>query len=426
MMQLLIILLLVLLNGVLAMSEIAVVSARRGRLQQRAEDGSQGAKVALDLAEDPNRFLSTVQVGITLVGVIAGAFGGTTVGRQLGEWLEANTALPESYTEPAGVALIVVLTTYLSLVLGELVPKRLAMQFPDAISARIAVPMNNLSRIAAPVVWLLSKSTDGLLRLMNIDPDEEPSLSDAEVVNMVKEGSQDGVFEEGEVQMVRGVLQLDDTPVANIMTARPEIHVLNMTDNFDTIQQTILTTPHSFYPVSNGDMDNIVGIIKAKDLLKPLIAGDNVDLKRVIRPPMFIPGMTTASRALEVFKASGTQMALVVGEYGGGEGLLTLNDIIEEIFGDVDADEPEVVQREDGSWLLDGRMPLSRFEDILPEQTTLNEVDLGDYRTLAGFIMAQLDRVPRIGDHFIYAGLRFEVVDMDAARIDRVLVGQQE
>jgi len=207
-----------------------------------------------------------------------------------------------------------------------------------------------------------------------------------------------------------------------IMTPRPEIHILSMEDDFDNIQKMITSTPHSFYPVSSGGVDNIVGIIKAKDLLKPLIAGDKVDLKRVIRPPLFVPGVTTASRALEVFKASGAQMALVVGEHGGVEGLLTLNDIIEEIFGDVDADEPEAVQREDGSWLLDGRMPLERFEDILPEQTTLNVKDLGGYRTLAGFVMAQLDRVPRIGDRFTFGGLRFEVVDMDAARIDRVLV----
>ena len=421
-MQLLIILLLVLLNGVLAMSEIAVVSARRGRLQQESEEGRRGSAVALELSNDPNRFLSTVQIGITLVGIIAGAFGGTTLGRQLGEWLAANAPITTQYSEPLGIALVVLLTTYLSLVLGELVPKRLGMQFPNAIASRIAVPMRNLSVVAAPIVWLLSLSTDTMLRLLGIDPNAEPTLSDTEVVNMVREGTQDGVFAEGEVEMVRGVLGLDETPAMSIMTPRPDIHLLRLEDDFDKVQKTVISTPHSFYPVCNDGEDNVVGIIKAKDLLKPLLAGETVDLKRVIRPPLFIPGATTASRALELFKASGAQMALVVGEHGGIEGLLTLNDIIEEIFGDVDADEPEAVQREDGSWLLDGRMPLTRFEDILPDQTHLNEEDMGGYRTLAGFVMAQLDRMPRIGDHFIYAEYRFEVVDMDAARVDRVLV----
>jgi len=421
-MQLFIILLLVLFNGVLAMSEIAVVSARRGQLREKAEAGSRGAQMALGLAENPNRFLSTVQIGITLVGVVAGAFGGTTVGRQLGEWLAEVAPITAAYSEPLGIGLIVLFTTYLSLVLGELVPKRLAMQFPDAISSRIAVPMSRLSALAAPLVWLLSFSSDTVLRLMGIDPNAEPSLSDAEVVNMVKEGAHEGVFEPHEADMVRGVLELDDLRVADIMTPRPDIRALSIHDPLDEIKRQIISSPHSFYPVADGDIDNTVGVIKAKDLLTPIVKGEEVDMNRLMRAPLFIPEVTVAARALEIFRGSGTHVALVVGEHGGTVGLLTLNDVIEEIVGDVDADEPEIVQRENGSWLVDGRTSLTRLDSALPDAMSLPEGEPGNYRTLAGFIMARLDRMPEIGDHFTYAGLRFEVVDMDSTRVDRVRV----
>ncbi|MEO0565360.1 MAG: hemolysin family protein, partial [Chloroflexota bacterium] len=369
-MQLLFIVVLVLLNGVLAMSEIAIVSARRGRLIEMAENGTSGAKAAIQLADDPNRFLSTVQIGITLVGIFAGAIGGTTVGRQLGAWLAENTALPAGYTQPAGVALIVLFTTYLSLVLGELAPKRVGLQYPEAIAARVAAPMTTLSRLSAPIVWTLSQSTNGVLRLLNVNPNDEPTVSDAEVINLVKEGSSEGVFPSHEVDMVRGVLKLDEKRVADIMTPRPQIRSLDVSGPLDEIKETIIGSPHGFYPVCDGGIDNVLGIIKAKDLLTPLVRNEQIDLNRLMRPPLFIPGVTAASRALEIFKADGNHVAMVVAEHGGVDGLLTLNDVIEEIVGDVDADEPDIVQRENGSWLVDGRVPLERFADFLPEKIT--------------------------------------------------------
>jgi putative hemolysin len=424
-MQLLIILVLVLFNGVLAMSEIAIVSARRARLQAQADEGSKGAQVAINLAEDPNRFLSTVQIGITLVGIFAGAFGGTTLGRQLGGWLEGVAPAIAAYSEPIGVGLVVLFTTYLSLVLGELVPKRLGIEYPEQVAAAIATPMNRLSAITAPLVWFLSLSTNTVLRIVGINPNTEPSITDDEVVNIVKEGQDEGIFDPYEAEMVRGVLELDEVQVGAIMTPRPDIRYLDVNDEIEVLEQQITGSPHSFYPIIDREVDNVVGIIKAKDLLIPLIEDQQIDLNRVMRPPLFIPTVTAASRALQIFKSSGTHVALVIGEHGGIEGLLTINDVLEEIVGDIDADDDQqAVQREDGSWSLDGQIELNRLESVLPEVLQLPEKEIGRYRTLAGFIMARLHRIPKIGSTFDYEGLHFEVLDMDGARIDRVLVSQ--
>lgn len=423
-MQLLIILLLVLMNGLLAMSEIAIVSARRPLLRDRAETGSNGAQVALELAEEPNRFLSTVQIGITLVGVVAGAFGGATVGRQFGDWLVQVIPIIAPYSELIGIGLVVLLTTYLSLVLGELFPKRLALQFPEMIASIVAPPMKQVSQVFAPVVWLLSHSTNLLLRLMGIDPNAETRITESEVIGMIEEGMDKGVFDQEEARMVQGVFELDDRTVASIMTPRPEIDSLNLEDSIVAIKEKIISTPHSFYPVFDAKFERVVGIIKAKDLLTPLVRGEEINLQDLMRPPLLIPGVAVVSRALETFKTSGAQIALVVGEHGGIEGLLTANDVIEMIVGDIDADDPVIVQREDGSWLLDGGIPLGRFAEFLPEKLMLPADEVGSYRTLAGFVMARLGRLPEIADVFNYGGLRFEVVDMDGARVDRVLVSR--
>lgn len=424
-MQLLIILLLVLLNGLLAMSEIAVVSARKGRLKEQAEAGDKGAQVALKLAEAPNRFLSTVQIGITLVGVLAGAFGGATVGQQFGMWIAQEVPALAPYSEAIGVGGVVALTTYLSLVLGELVPKRLGIEYPEAIARTIAAPMMRLSTIMAPIVSVLSASTNGTLKVLGINPNADPSVTEAEVIHMIKEGADEGIFDEGEAGMVQGVFELDERRIAQIMTPRTEIHSLSIHDSLETIKSAMLNTPHSLYPVTDGNIDGVVGILKARDLLHPLLNDTPINLGDLVHPPLFIPEVAVASTALELFKSSGTHIAMVIGEHGGVEGLLTINDILEEIVGDIDADEPIVVQREDGSWLLDGTMPLTRFEEFLPQALQLPANESGRYSTLAGFVMARLGRFPAIADRFEYGDLIFEVVDMDGSRVDRILVEQR-
>lgn len=424
MIQLLIIFLLILLNGLLAMSEIAIVSARRARLKERMETGRRGAKAALHLAEDPNRFLSTVQIGITLVGILAGAFGGATVGKTFGAWLAETLPVSETYSDLIGIGAVVTLTTYLSLVLGELVPKRLGMEYPEAIAMVVARPMTRISRLMTPIVNVLSFSTNLILRLLQINPNAEPSVTEAEVIHMIEEGAGEGIFDTGEAAMVQGVFQLDELFVRDIMTPRIEIRALRFGDPIDDIKSIMLQSPHSNYPVYESDLDNVIGMLTAKDLLHPLLHGDEINLRQLMRPPQFMPEITVASRALETFKASGSHVALVIDEHGGVDGLITINDILEEIVGDIDADEPEIVQRADGSWLLDGRMAMTRFDEFLPKKLLLPEDEVGSYRTLAGFVMARTARYPRIADQFDYAGLRFEVVDMDGARIDRVLVSE--
>ncbi|MEL6148241.1 MAG: hemolysin family protein [Chloroflexota bacterium] len=421
-MQLLIIFLLVLLNGLLAMSEIAVVSARKARLQQRADDGSSGAKAALILAEDPNRFLSTVQIGITLVGIIAGAFGGATVGVQFGEWLAARVPAIAPYSETIGIGAVVVLTTYLSLVLGELVPKRLGLRYSEAVASAVAVPMGRVSMLFAPVVWFLGASTSAVLRLLRVDSNRDNSVSESEILTMIEQGTDDGIFDSGEARMVRGVFELDDRRVNTIMTPRTAIHWLNLKDSLDDIKEQIISTPHNLYPVGDGSMDQVVGVIKAKDLLIPLVHGESIDLRKLMRRTIYIPGVATASAALDLFRSSGAEMAIVVDEHGGVDGVVTANDVIEEIVGDIDAEDPDVVTRADGSLLVDGRISMKDLLASLPDGFTLPQDEAGNYRTLAGFVMARLGRLPRIADRFDYGEYRFEIMDMDGARIDRVMI----
>lgn len=421
-MELLIIFVLVLLNGVLAMSEIAVVSARPSRLKDMADSGSSGAAAALELAQNPNKFLSTVQIGITLVGIVAGAFGGTTVGRRFGTWLGDTLPWLDAYSNIIGISLVVLLTTYLSLVIGELVPKRLSIEYPERVASMVAPAMTVLSRVMTPVVVVLSASMNGILRLMGVQPNEESHVTESEVISMIQDGTGVGEFEESEAEMVQGVFQLDDRRVDEIMTPRTDIHWLDINSPLDEIRRQITETPHHFYPLCETELDEVLGIIRAKDLLVPAFEQQTLDLRSIMRRPVFLPEMAVASRALETFKATGVHVGLVIGEHGGIEGLLTLNDVIREIVGDIDAVDQEVVRRTDGSYLLDGRMPLTRFEEFLPGKVRVPDDEIGDYHTLAGFVMARLERMPEIADVFDWGGLTFEVMDMDRKRVDRVLV----
>ncbi len=421
--EILIILLLVIVNGVFAMAEIAVVSARKTRLQQRADEGDTRAQMALRLANKPNRFLATVQIAITLVGVLAGAFGGTTVAKKLDLWL-SQVPLLAPYSEAVGVGIVVLAITYLSLVIGELAPKRLALTHPEDIATAIATPMQSLSLLAYPLVRLLSVSTDAVLWILRVQPSTAPPVTEEEISLLIGEGTQAGVFEEAEQEMVEGVFRFADRRVSMLMTSRSEVVWLDAQDPFEEIQRQLEEAAHSRFPVGEGALDNVLGVVYTKDLLSDSLTGQPVDLRASLRQPLFVPENARALSLLESFKRSGKHIALVVNEYGGMEGLATANDVLEAIVGDMpsifQSTEPQIIQRRDGSWLMDGMLPIDEFQAVL-DISTLPEGKVA-YETVGGFVMARLGRIPLAGDVFKWEGLHFEVMAMDGRRVDRVLV----
>jgi putative hemolysin len=421
--ELLIIFLLLLANGVFAMSEMAVVSARKARLQQLADEGDARARAALELAANPNRFLATVQVGITLVGVLAGAFGGATVAEEIEARL-SHIPLLAPHGETIGIVVVVLGLTYLSLVIGELAPKRLALNNAERIASLVAAPMQALSRLASPIVRLLGVSTDAIIRLLGVKPSSEPSVTQEEIKVLIDQGRAIGVFEESEQDMIERVLRLDERRVGAVMTPRTHIVWLDMDDTLEELRRKIADSQHSRFPVVREGVDNVLGVVRAKDLLTQSLSGQPLDLKALLRPALFVPESTSALRMLELFKQKGTHVALVTDEYGGVQGLVTHNDILETIAGAVpssEGDEPQAVRREDGSWLLDGLLDIERFKEVFDLDALPDEAH-GGYQTVGGFVMSQVDSIPAVGQRFEWGGLRFEVVDMDGRRVDKVLV----
>lgn len=420
--DLIVILLLVLLNGFFAMSEMALVSSRRGRLKQLVDDGRPGARAALALADDPGRFLSAVQIGITLIGILAGAFSGATLAHKLAAWL-AMYPLLVPFAETIAIFLVVLGITYLSLILGELVPKRIALADAEAVASRVARPMTLLSRLAWPAIWFLRISSEGLLRILGLSSQRQSTVTEEEVKAMVAEGADAGVFEASERDMIDGVLRLADRPVSAIMTPRIDVVWLDPADSREEIRTSIAGSGHSRFPVARGSVDAMEGIVHAKDLLDRLMAGEPLDLAACIRQPLFVHEGTPVLKMLEMFRGSRVHMALIVDEYGSFEGIVTPTDILAAIAGAFPEDEseaePAAVQRDDGSWLIDGRTDIAQVERILDRRGL--DAD-GDYHTLAGFILWRLGHVPRMGEQLEWRDLRFEVVDMDGRRIDRVLV----
>lgn len=420
-MAFLILLALVILNGIFALSELAIVSSNKARLQQDIEEGNQGAAIAIALADDPNRFLSTVQIGITLIGIFAGAFGGSAIAGDIASFLINSLSIPENIAGQVSIGLIVLLTSYLSLVIGELVPKRIALSNPEYYAALVAPSMQRLSQISAPLVWLLSKSTEIIARLLGVQGDNNDFITDFEVIAMVHEGLSSGEFNTDEHEMVKGALELDDKRLREIATPRPEIVWFNINDSEDAIRQILIDTSFSAYLVAEDTIDNIIGIVRTKDLLTTIVMNNKIDLYSILREPFYVPETAIASDVLQRFKVSDVHIAIVVGEYGGLEGIVTLNDIVEEVLGDLDMQDVEPVQRADGSWLIDGQYPISDLPELL-QNFNLPDEEKADYNTVAGFVLTRLGRIPKAADNFDWDGYSIEIMDMDGQRIDKILI----
>ena len=416
--ELLLILLLILLNGVFALSELALVSVRRARLVVLERQGVKGAAKARELSEDPQRFLPAVQIGITLVSVLAGVFGGARVTARLNAWF-ADIPTIAPFAESLSLAIVVVLTTYLTLVLGELVPKQLALQHPERVAAAIAGPLTTLSRIGSPIVWVLGRSSHFALRLFGLHGDERQGVTEEELKAVLAEGHEEGVLETEERAMIERLLRLADKPVRAIMTPRTELAWIDRTDPKADIAATLREFPHSRFVVCDGAVDNVVGVVQAKTILDRILAGGDLSIADALQKPMVIPDAATALDALERLKGDPIGLALVMDEYGSFEGVVTAADVLEAIVGDVSApaSDPLASDATAGPLLLDGAMPVDEIKARLELPDLPSE---GSYHTLAGLLLALLRRVPRAGDRIVFAGWRFEVLEMEGRRVARV------
>lgn len=416
------ILILITVNGLLAMSELAIVSSRRVRLQQMAQDGNYGAEVALELAETPNRFLSTVQVGITLVGIFAGAVGGATIAQTLGEMI-AQVPVLQPYANAASLIIVVGTITFLTVVLGELVPKRVALQNTERIAASVARPMRALSVATWPIVRLLSLATDAVLALFRVEAQPRTTLTEEEIRMLVEQGAQAGIIEEVERDMVESIFLLNDRPLEAIMTPRPDVVWLDVNMPEEQIFEIIKGSNHSRFPVCDGQLDKTLGLVRARDLLTNCLIGQGLNLRQLMQEPIFVPENAQAYKILERFRETGVHLAMVVDEYGGIEGVVTSFDFLEAIVGDIptmdEIYQPPIVQREDGTWLVDGLISVEDFKRAFDIRSLPGE---GTYQTLGGFVVFTIGSLPIPGSYFVYGGYRFEVADMDGRRVDKVIL----
>ena len=419
-----IILVLILINGLFAMSEIAVVSARKARLQQAADEGDARAEAALELASHPLGFLATAQIGISLAGILAGVFGGATIAERLASVLVTIPILAP-YSQAISVGVVVLTITYLSLVLGELAPKRVALANPERIAARVAGPIRAMAAVARPLVRFLSASTDFVTRLMGVKAVDETAVTPEEIRILIAQGTETGVFEEAEQDMIESVLHLDERRVGSLMTPRTQIVWIEVEDTADVIRDKVTSSRHSRFPVCEDSLENVLGILRTKDLLAQSLAGQPLDLRSVLQTPLFVPETTSALRMLELFKEQRRHIALVTDEFGSIQGVVTHNDILEAVVGVMpSAGEPAApgaVRREDGSWLVDGLMNLDTFKALFEIEELPDEAQ-GMYQTLGGLAMHQIGAIPAVGQTFAWQGFRFEIVDMDGRRVDKVLI----
>lgn len=424
-MDIALLLFLILLNGLFAMSEIAVVSSRKVRLQRLADNGNPGAQSALSLHTDPSNFLSTIQVGITTIGILSGAVGEAALADPFAAWL-SGFPLIAPYAKVIALTIVVAGLTYFAVVIGELVPKRLALMAPEGIASLVSRPMVWLARVTQPIVWLLSASSSLILRLTGARRKDEPPVTDEEIKVLMVQGAKAGVFHESEQAIVSNVLRLDDQRIEAIMTPRKDIYGLDLDDPDADIRRCISESPYTRIVVYRDSLDHVAGILRTSDLLRAALAGEPLNLEGALRPPLYVPSGVSTTQLLENFRNARLQSALIVDEYGELQGLVTLTDVLASIVGELPSDgvdeEQEVVMREDGSWLMDGGVAVERFKSVLAITEELPGEDENAFNTLAGFLMHMLGRVPAVADYFEWNGCRFEVVDMDKNRVDKVLV----
>jgi len=424
--DLLLVFILILLNGLFALSEIAIVSSRRVRLVQMAEEGSTGAQRALQLASEPTRFLSSVQVGITSIGILNGAIGEAAVVTRLNAFFEQVPALAP-YAHALAMGTMVVVLTYVSLILGELVPKRLALTRPELVASVIARPMQVLATAARPLVLLLSVSTDAILRLFRVPQVKQPAVTVEEIKVLFEQGAEEGVFEPSEHEMMTNVLNLDQRHVGSVLTPRSDIVYLDVRDSLETNREKLRGAQLNVLPLCDGGLDHVLGFVRATKVLEQVLGTNVMDLPSLAEPALYVPETMTLMKLLEQFKRMHLPLALVVDEFGDVEGLVTLTDVIAAIVGDLPSEpgeEPTIVKREDGSWLMDGSLDIDTVLRTLDDDSWLTDEDRQHYHTLGGLAMLALGRVPRTGDLFERGSYRFEIVDMDGNRVDRVLVSR--
>jgi putative hemolysin len=424
-MEILLLLMLVLFNGVFVMSEMALVSARKSRLRQWSDGGRPGAETALALAHAPAHFLSTTQIAITLITILSGALGEATLSENLAGTLSQLAPL-RPYAHTLAFWIVVIGIAFFSLILGELVPKRLALINPEAIASTIARPMQWLSKATFPVVRLMSLVTDLVLGLLHVRASDEPPVTKEEINVLMEQGADAGVFEKHEQALVSRVFRLDDEMIANVMTPRGDIAYFDLNDSFETNREKLLHSSHSRFLVCNGGLGQVLGVLRAKSLLDAALEGRPFDFASGAIKPLYVPSSLTMIELLEVFKKHRQHLALVVDEFGEVQGLVTMNNVMEALVGEVatveDEAQPDIVQRQDGSWLVDGSVPIARFKQVAQIEAVLPGEDAEAYRTLGGFVMMALARVPQVGDRFTAEGVTFEVVDMDQNRVDKLLV----
>lgn len=425
--EILVIIFLILLNGLLALSELALVSARKTRLEQLAKEGDAKAKIALKLVNAPDSFLSTIQIGITFIGILAGAYGGATIAEMLAQYYQTIPMLAP-YDETISVAIVVVCITYLSVVIGELIPKRVALNNPEFLARLVAPSIYRLSKIAHPLVTLLSGSTNIILRIFRLKESSEPTVTEEEIKLLIDKGTLDGTFQEFEQDAIERVFRLADRRVAVLMTPRTDIVWLDINEHEEETKRIIAENKYSAYPVARDSLEDIVGVIRGKELLSLMMEGKPFNLKEIYIEPLYIAEMTPAIKAMELFKKSKVHIALVVDEYGTVKGLVTFGDILRSVFEDAEDSiegEREIIEREDGSFLIAGSLPLDEFMDFMDIGRLGDEGQEG-MNTVGGFLMAKLGEVPSEGQHLEWKNLRFEVLDMDGRRVDKILVSHSK
>ncbi|HVS96236.1 MAG TPA: hemolysin family protein [Puia sp.] len=420
MLEILILLFLIFLNGLFVMAEIALVSARKSRLENLADNGDDRAKAALRLSEKPELFLSTAQIGITLIAILTGFYSGEKFSADLQPWLEKIPGL-RPYASNISTGLILVIVTLLSITFGELIPKRIGLLRAEQIARLVARPVRILSQVTYPIVWLLNKTSNLFFKFFAIRPSEDSAVTEDEIKAIINEGTEQGTIDEAEQEIIERVFHLGDRNITSLMTHRSDIIWFDVNENEETIKEKIVREPHSVYPICDGEIDNIKGVVSIKDLY---VTDDSVLFKDIMTPALFVPENNTAYMVLEKFKTSKIHSCFIVDEYGSLLGMITLNDILEAIIGEMaqpDIQDYEIKEREDGSYLVDGQIPFYDFLAHFHKGDWLTDSD-NDFDTLAGFILSELERIPRAGEKMEWRGFTFEIVDMDAQRIDKVLV----